>query len=169
LEASSTDNPDQAAARAALLKAMQEADKTNSTVVNVAPVAQPAPASNSNADQAAAMAALTKAMQDADKTNSVVVMTTASAPVDSTPMASTKPVAVTPAPKPSPAPVSVPAVAVAAPSKAVTTLGFKPIVAPALPISTDQQAQLDALNAKYMANEISPAEYFKQREAILNP
>jgi hypothetical protein len=45
--------------------------------------------------------------------------------------------------------------------------GFQPIVAPPLPISTDKEAQLQALTAKYMANEISPEAYFKQREEIL--
>jgi hypothetical protein len=45
---------------------------------------------------------------------------------------------------------------------------FEPMVAPPLPISPDTQAQLQALNAKYMANEISPEEYFKQREEILS-
>jgi hypothetical protein len=44
---------------------------------------------------------------------------------------------------------------------------FEPMVAPPLPISPDKQAQLQALNAKYMANEISPEDYFKQREEIL--
>jgi hypothetical protein len=46
--------------------------------------------------------------------------------------------------------------------------GFQPIVAPPLPISTDKEAQLQALTAKYMANEISPEAYFKQREEILS-
>jgi hypothetical protein len=46
--------------------------------------------------------------------------------------------------------------------------GFEPMVAPPLPISPDKQAQLQALTAKYMANEISPEAYFKQREEILD-
>jgi hypothetical protein len=45
---------------------------------------------------------------------------------------------------------------------------YEPMVAPPLPISPDKQAQLQALNAKYMANEISPEDYFKQREEILS-
>jgi hypothetical protein len=45
---------------------------------------------------------------------------------------------------------------------------FPPIVAPPLPISASKEARLQALDAKYEANQISPAEYFKQREAILN-
>jgi hypothetical protein len=47
-------------------------------------------------------------------------------------------------------------------------LGFKPIVAPPLPISADKEARLQALNAQYMANQISPEEYFKQREEIIS-
>ena len=45
--------------------------------------------------------------------------------------------------------------------------GFQPIVAPPLPISADKQAQLRALNASYIANQIPPEEYFKQRAQIL--
>lgn len=39
--------------------------------------------------------------------------------------------------------------------------------APPLPITAAQQAQLQELLAKYMANEISPEEYHTQRAAIL--
>ena len=46
-------------------------------------------------------------------------------------------------------------------------LGLTPITAPPLPISADKQARLKALTDKYIANQISPEEYFKQREAIL--
>lgn len=46
-------------------------------------------------------------------------------------------------------------------------LGLKPIEAPALPISADKQAQLQALDSKYMANQITPEEYHKQRAEIL--
>jgi len=46
-------------------------------------------------------------------------------------------------------------------------LGLKPIESPLLPISASQHAQLDALLAKYKANEITPEEYHKQRAAIL--
>ena len=31
-----------------------------------------------------------------------------------------------------------------------------------------KEQQLQALNAKYIANQISPEEYFKQREAIVS-
>jgi hypothetical protein len=46
-------------------------------------------------------------------------------------------------------------------------LGLKPIEAPALPISAAQEAQLQALLAKYKANQITPGEYHKQRAEIL--
>jgi hypothetical protein len=46
--------------------------------------------------------------------------------------------------------------------------GFAPMVPPPLPISMTKEQQLQALNAKYIANQISPEEYFKQREAIVS-
>lgn len=46
-------------------------------------------------------------------------------------------------------------------------LGLKPIEPPALPISAEVQARLQALDAKYMANQITPEEYHKQRAQIL--
>jgi hypothetical protein len=45
--------------------------------------------------------------------------------------------------------------------------GLKPIVAPPLPISAAKQAQLDTLLNLYKADRISPADYQKQRAAIL--
>ena len=47
------------------------------------------------------------------------------------------------------------------------TLGLKPIVAPSPPVSPQQEEALQALLAKYMANQISPDEYQKERAAIL--
>ena len=46
-------------------------------------------------------------------------------------------------------------------------LGLKPIEAPPLPITAAQEAQLQALLAKYKANQITPEEYQKQRAEIL--
>jgi hypothetical protein len=46
-------------------------------------------------------------------------------------------------------------------------LGLKSIEAPYVPISEAQQAQLQDLLAKYKANEITPAEYHRQRAEIL--
>jgi hypothetical protein len=188
------DNPAQAAARAAVLQMMQQQDaagtnvapaaSTPSAPVVVAPVipvpAQPvvtqpvtivpAPApvatmnptasSTDNAAQAAARAAVLQKMQEQDAAG------INAAPADTMPGAPMV-VAPTPAapvtttnPMPAPAPVAAPA----APSAPV----YRPIIAPSLPISADQQARLQALDAKYSANQISPLDYFTQREAILN-
>ena len=46
-------------------------------------------------------------------------------------------------------------------------LGLRPIASPALPISASKQEQLSALLAKYMADQITPEEYHRQRAAIL--
>ena len=46
-------------------------------------------------------------------------------------------------------------------------MGFKPIEAPPLPISAQKEAELQALLAKYMADQVSPDEYQKERAAIL--
>jgi len=46
-------------------------------------------------------------------------------------------------------------------------LGLKPIEPPALPISADKQAQLQALLTIYKADKITPAEYQAQRAKIL--
>lgn len=46
-------------------------------------------------------------------------------------------------------------------------LGFDPIVAPPPPVSEQKQAELQALLAKYQANQISPDDYQKARAAIL--
>ena len=46
-------------------------------------------------------------------------------------------------------------------------LGMKPIAAPALPIAASKEEQLQALLAKYKADQLSPEEYHKQRADIL--
>jgi hypothetical protein len=180
------DNPAQAAARAAVLQAMQQQDAAGA---NTAPAATPpsapavaapvipvpaqpvvtqpvttipAPASDAtmnptasstdNAAQAAARAAVLQAMQGQDAAG---INAAPSAPVVVTP-ATSAPVATT---NPMPAPASV-----AAPNTPV----YRPIIAPSLPISADQQTRLQALDAKYSANQITPVDYFNQREAILN-
>jgi len=50
---------------------------------------------------------------------------------------------------------------------AINARGFKPIVAPPLPISAAKQAQLNTLLDMYKADRITPANYQKQRAAIL--
>jgi hypothetical protein len=52
-------------------------------------------------------------------------------------------------------------------SYAGKTLGFKPVEAPPPPVSAQKQAELQTLLARYMANQISPDEYQKERAAIL--
>ena len=47
------------------------------------------------------------------------------------------------------------------------SLGFKPVEAPPPPISEQKVAKLQALLARYMANQISPDEYQKERATIL--
>jgi len=47
------------------------------------------------------------------------------------------------------------------------TMGFQPIAPPPLPVSAQKEAELQALLAKYMANQVSPDEYQKERAAIL--
>jgi len=46
-------------------------------------------------------------------------------------------------------------------------LGLKPIVAPPLPITSAQQAELQALLEKYEANAITPEQYQVERAKIL--
>jgi hypothetical protein len=46
-------------------------------------------------------------------------------------------------------------------------LGLQPIVAPPLPISPTQQAQLQALLEKYSASVITPQQYQTERAKIL--
>jgi hypothetical protein len=44
---------------------------------------------------------------------------------------------------------------------------LKPIETPLLPISAAQEAQLQALLAKYKADQITPEEYHRRRAEIL--
>jgi hypothetical protein len=48
------------------------------------------------------------------------------------------------------------------------TTSFLPVNAPALPISGSKETRLQALNEQYKSGQISPQDYFNQREAILN-
>ena len=137
---------------------------------------QPAPAiiPADNDAQAAARAALNQKMQELDEqeaaTNSVTLPVITIAPVVAAPEQTRHPVETQPAPTaqvqaPAAAPTPTPSAAdVNYPGK---ELGLKPIEAPAPPISADKQAQLQALLAKYMADQVSPEEYQQQRAAIL--
>jgi hypothetical protein len=113
-------------------------------------------------------------MQELDEqeaaTNSVTLPVITIAPVVAAPEQTSHPVETQPAPTaqvqaPAAAPTPTPSAAdVNYPGK---ELGLKPIEAPAPPISADKQAQLQALLAKYMADQVSPEEYQQQRAAIL--
>ena len=46
-------------------------------------------------------------------------------------------------------------------------LGLKSIEAPSLPVSAEVRARLQMLDAKYMADQITPEEYHKQRAEIM--
>jgi hypothetical protein len=52
-------------------------------------------------------------------------------------------------------------------TSAVKEPGLQPVETPALPISMDKQAQLQALLEKYKADQITPAEYQSERAKIL--
>jgi len=67
------------------------------------------------------------------------------------------------------APVAAPVMIITnpAPPATVTPSGPVPIIAPALPISMTKEQRLQALLAKYKADQINPEEYHKQRAAIL--
>jgi hypothetical protein len=132
-----------------------------------------APASSDNAAQAAARAALEQKMSEMHGQLEV--------PIETPAPATTIPTIQKPAP--SPAPPVVPAMMPAtntvvakppmkpAPPASVKQAGtapdLQPIVAPPLPISMTKEEQLQALLDKYKADQITPEEYFKQREAIL--
>jgi len=80
-------------------------------------------------------------------------------PPDLVPVQPAKPAAPAVAPAVKPAPANV--------SYAGKTLGFKPVEAPPPPVSAQKEAELQALLARYMANQVSPDEYQKERAAIL--
>jgi hypothetical protein len=87
-----------------------------------------------------------------------------------TPAATPPPVIVaTPTAKPA-APEAAPVVKPASPADvdyAGKSLGLKQIEAPPVPVSAQKEMELQALLAKYMANQISPDEYQKARAVIL--
>jgi len=136
---------------------------------------QPAPAiiPADNDAQAAVRAALDAKMQELDAqeaaTNSVTlpvitIAPTAAAPAQAAPVVETPPMQAAPVQAPAAAAPQMPPANVDYPGK---DLGLKPIDVPPPPISADKQAQLQALLAKYMADQVSPEEYHKQRAAIL--
>lgn len=158
------DNPAQAAARIALAKQLSGASMTPSQTTPVQPAAGPLDANQLAAQRAAQMAALAAVMP---------VRPTVEAPVKTnkphSPAASTAKPAVTVTPKPASQPVvtAPPPAKPAEANFAGKDLGMKPIVAPALPITASKEDRLEALLMLYQTDRISPAEYHKQRAAIL--
>lgn len=140
----SPDNDAQATARAALDQKMRELDVQEAST-NAPAETQPA----DTAAQAAARAALDQKMRELDAEQAATNKQTL-------PMIVITPSNVAPSPLP-PANVNYPGKA----------LGLKPIEAPAPPVSADKEAQLQALLAKYMADQVTPEEYQQQRAAIL--
>jgi hypothetical protein len=111
------------------------------------------PPSNPGSQAAAAQTAL---RQNKSEPNQQAVATP-QPPVVATPPAKPAAPAAAPAVKPPPADSGY----------AGKSLGFKPVEAPTPPVSAQKVAELQALLAKYMANQVSPDEYQKERAAIL--
>ena len=173
------DNPAQAASRAALLQALQQPGSPQTNPPAAPPVARPhtparstpstpspaqpvaasvtaassAPVSSAgdNAAQAAARAALLQNRPAVSVTNPNLAAAPARTGASAAPKTSGPPAVLAPA-------------NVGAPAAAVP-MSLLPVPAP--PLSADQVARLQQLDAKYSANQISPLDYFTQREAIL--
>jgi hypothetical protein len=133
----SSDTAAQAAARAALDQKMREMD---------------AQQASTNAETSPVVKITPSIAAPEQPSHSVEAQSVQTAPVQ-TPVAATQPLP----PLPPPANVNYPG----------KSLGLKLIEAPALPISADKEAQLQALLAIYKADQITPAEYQAQRAKIL--
>ena len=190
--AKADDNAAQAAARAAVLQELQGANGSTGTNTTIsapptvapipAPVAAPAipapapgvavpgaassmanatPSSSDNVNQAAARAEVIQKLQTANGAGGSMPLAVTGQPAIPAPAA---------APIAQASTASIPAATVVPPAEvsAPEAGQYEPITAPALPISEDQQTRLHALDAKYFANQISPLDYFTQREGILN-
>ncbi|HVU27872.1 MAG TPA: hypothetical protein VHG71_09075 [Verrucomicrobiae bacterium] len=169
------DNPAQAAARAALEEKMRALDaqqpQTNAILVesnSVTVVAQPAPAP-APAAQPTPAPVITSA--PASSGSGLFMSAEPAAPNPSAQAAAQaalqQKMAESGQGQTSTRPTTTVSITTPANHTVGSNAGYTPIVAPPLPISADKQAQLQALNAKYMANQISPQDYFKQREAII--
>jgi hypothetical protein len=123
-----------------------------------------APVSSDNAAQAAARAALEQKMSEMHDQLEVPIETPA--PATTVPTIQ-KPAPVAPAMMMTNTIAAQPPVKPASVKQVGNEPGFKPIIAPPLPISMTKEEQLQALLDKYKADQITPEEYFKQRAAIL--
>jgi hypothetical protein len=187
------DNPNQAAARAALAQQMQTMDaqqpaqntpsSASNAPVESAPAVAPAASSTpppvvvapAGATAAAAAAAPASAAAATAKPAAVHPGNSLFDPVPP-PSGGVPPSAITAQTTTPPAAAQTPAnqnqpMASAEKNQSVNNQGkaleMKPIVAPPLPISADQQAQLKALLEKYDAGTITPVEYQVERKKIL--
>lgn len=162
------DNPAQAAARIALAKQLSELNAHPAMAQPGAMAgARPLDENQLAAQRAAQWAALAAAMPARPPVEMPAKIEKQVSPV----APAAKPAVMGTAPQPAPRPVA----AAPQPAKPATAnydyagkdLGMKPITAPALPITASKEDQLDALLMRYKADLISPAEYQKQRAAIL--
>ncbi len=166
LNVQAADNADQAAARAALEAKMKELDAQPPEPPPQPPVATPVPPAHSGE-------VVMKPIKKDPPPTKVTTPKVTSPEVAVTPPP-TK-VAVVPPPTTTPVATVAPVAPVAPvqPKSPVNSayvgmsLGLRPIAAPALPITPGQQTQLDALLAKYQADQVTPDEYHKARAAIL--
>ncbi len=173
------DTAAQAAARTALEQQLNAPDNSQPPPAPAPAPATPPPAETMPAEAAPTPepAATVPATPTSAETNASPGAEAAQ-PAETTPApAETQPATTVPATVPASAPDSASQSPVQSgvpnPASSVTAvvpgkeLGLKPMEAPYVPISAAQLAQLQDLLAKYKANEITPAEYHKQRAGIL--
>ena len=128
-----------------------------------------------NPAQAAAREALMKHMSESQASETLqtpppaaTVPAAPAAPVEAAPAAPTVEAAAPAATAPIVIVSETNAPAASAPAAVSSTIPAPvPIVAPALPISMTKEARLQALLAKYKADQITPEQYHTQRAAII--
>ena len=167
------DTPAQAAARAAMMKQMQELQGGSASAPQTSAPAKSAPAATAKPPAAVAPAAnktSTAAPAQMPAASSTSNLPPAAPQPGDTAAQATARAALeakmaelgTPY---TPAPV-VAAQGTMPTARSASTMG-QPIVAPPLPISTAQEQKLQSLLSLYRANQISPQQYQEQRAAIL--
>jgi FtsZ-interacting cell division protein ZipA len=180
-----TDTPAQAAARAVVEAKLKELDGAAATATpataavaapaSVAPVAATEPAMKPvNQTKAEKAAAKLKAKQDAEKAAADLKAQKQAAKMEAARMEADKAAAKKQAAEKAKAEraaakakLTTPAPTQAAKVDAGSDIGLKLAATPTLPIGSSKEARLQALLAKYQADQISPEDYHKQRAAIL--
>jgi hypothetical protein len=154
LSAHAGDTPVQAAARAAFEQEMKDLDKpqTGQSATNLA---KPAPTNTATATQPGTVPAANPVVTAPHPAPTAIAPAAAAAVV--------MPNAAEPTPVPG-VPNSKSQVTAVIPGK---ELGLRSIEAPLVPITEAQLQELHDLLAKYKLNEITPAEYHRQRAEIL--